>query len=359
MKHSIPRVLLHDHLDGSYPLMTVLPELFRISKKPYPFKGTFAEQCEQVKTLFNNVQLDIVERFSNTTGVMQSRETLALAGEAYTRTRAEQGFLYCEATIAPQYHMFGGMKEKEVIGALIEGIKRAESEFPQIEVNLLFTIGREVDLARSEELIRLASECDRNYVVGVGLVCDEAGHPPEKHMVAFRLAKKLGLKISIHAGEWVATDYPAGSNSSERAGLASRIRQLAERDKPSLLRNIRTAIFNLGADRVGHAIPLAYDNDLVKYVVENRIGIELCPGSNYSSGLIPNTGYLKIRDLLQSHVLCSLNPDDDLFLPQMPEVIDMVEAEYSFSGREFINFEHNAWMTRFGRRKHDHPAIWD
>lgn len=336
-------VLLHDHLDGSFPLMTILPELFRLSGKEYPFKGTFEEQRAAVKAIFNDVQIDLVEKFTNTTGVMQSRETLSLAGEAYTKVRAEQGFKYCEATIAPQYHMFGGMKEKEVIGALIEGIKRAETEFPEIEVNLLFAIGREIDPERGRELIRLASECDRNYVVGVGLVCDEACFPPERHRAAFRLAKKLGLKITIHAGEWV--NVPPAKPDPERG-------------RPQLLKNIRTAISELWADRIGHAIPLAYNEELLQYVAENRIGVELCPGSNLKSGLIPNTAYLRVGDLLKAGVLCSINPDDDLFMPDYFETLELCEKEYSFTPQELMMLGNNAWMTRFGKRKHERPSIY-
>ena len=113
--------------------------------------------------LFKDPQVDIVQKFSNTTGVMQSRETLSLAAESYVRVRAQQGLEYCEATVAPQYHVFGGLTEKDAIEALIKGIKNGEAEFPDVEVNLLFTVGREVSSEEAVRLVNVAGEYDRDY----------------------------------------------------------------------------------------------------------------------------------------------------------------------------------------------------
>src|SRR3989344_3763757 len=100
-------VLLHDHLDGSRALIGILPELFKLSGKPCPFN--LDNMAVEVQALFKAPQVDIVSKFSNTTGLMQSRETLRLAAETYVKFRARQGFRYCEATIAPQYHVHGGL----------------------------------------------------------------------------------------------------------------------------------------------------------------------------------------------------------------------------------------------------------
>jgi len=324
-------VLLHDHLAGSFPLVSVLPQLFQMSGKEFPFNKF---NCHlEVKKIFQNPQIDIVKKFSNITGVMQSRDTLALAAEACTRVRARQGFGYCEVTAAPQYYVFGGLKEEEVIAALVEGIKRGEEQYPEIEVNLLFTVGREVSSEEGIRLVESAARCDRNYVVGIGLACDEANHPPQKHIPLFRRAKELGFKTTVHAGEWV-NDKPN-----------------VERDEPLLLQNVLCAIFDLGADRISHAIPLAYSPDLVKIVVDKEIGVEGCPGSNLASGLIPNVSYLKIRKLLGAGVLYSLNPDDDLFLPDLNETFALCDKEYNFTDDEKRRLKMNAWATRFGRRK--------
>src|SRR5690349_8172551 len=91
--------LQHDHMDGAKPTGKKLPEMYALSGKPYPFKHE-----EDMKKIFEDVQVNLVDKFGYITKVMQSPETLELAAYAYTVGRAKQGFTYCEATIAPQYH---------------------------------------------------------------------------------------------------------------------------------------------------------------------------------------------------------------------------------------------------------------
>ncbi|GEM_PF-1147154 len=345
-------VLLHDHLDGSKTLMPVLPRLFGLSGKVYPFGGS-SNDWEKVKAVFQNPHIDIPKKFSNTTGVMQSWEALALAAESYVCERAKQGYKYCEVTVAPQYYFdlkgFENFQEllahdpryaereiKNVVAALIEGIKRGEAQYPNIEVNLLFAVGREVSSEAGVFLVDVAAECDRNYVVGIGLVCNEDRHPPEKHIPMFRRAKERGLKTTAHAGEWVNI-HPTKPDP--------------EKDRNRLIENIFVAMMDLEANRVGHAIPIAYSPELIEIAVRFDIGIELCPGSNLTCGLIPDTKYLRIRDLLRAGVLCSINPDDDLFLPDLDETFRLLQAEYKFTEAELRQFNQNAWKTRFGRRK--------
>src|SRR3989344_261989 len=240
------KVLLHDHLSGSRPMMKILKQLHELNDKPYPFSGSPEEQENQVKALFQNAQIDIVKKFSNTTGVLQTREALILAAETYVRSRAEEGFEYCEMTIATQYLTSRGLTSKQVIEALIEGITHGEADYPKMETNILFSVGREIDADAAVRLVDEAAECDRDYVVGIGLVCDEADHPPQKHIKMFKRAKQLGFKTTAHAGEWIHA------------------RPRHNDDRVSLLQNILTAILDFRVDRIGHAIPLASDLGLVK-----------------------------------------------------------------------------------------------
>lgn len=327
------KVLLHDHLSGSRPMMKILEKLHQLNDKPYPFSGTLEEQHEQVKALFQNPQIDMVKKFANTTGVLQTREGLTLAAETYVGERAKEGFEYCEVMVAPQYYTARGLTPKQVIDAFIVGIKISETDYPKMETNILFTIGREIDADEAVKLVEQAAECDRNYVVGIGLAGDEAAHPPEKHIKMFNRAQDLGFKTTAHAGEWVSA------------------KPNYERDKELLLKNIRAAIFDLKVDRLGHAIPLSKNFELMDYVAKNKIGLEGCPGCNLVSGLIPHTAYLEIRRLLARGVRYLLNSDDDLFMPSLDETFALCDAEYNFAEEEMAQLRRNAWNSRFGHRK--------
>ena len=353
-------ILLHDHIDGAFPLLGILHQLHHMSGKKYPL-DRWARHHEQIKEWFLNggVHENIVEKFSLTTGVMQDLDTIMLVAETYVKVRARQGIKYCEVRYAPQYSTFLGLREDEVIRALIRGIKKGEREFPEIEVNLIASIGREVSSFESERLVAVIDRVRRetpyaDYIVGIDLVCNEAQNPPEKHLDAFRLAKRLGLKTICHAGEWVIDREEKDKDSPDK------IKENLARDLPQLDKNIRTAVFDLKVDRIGHAIGLGYDSELMRTVIDKGIGIELCPGSNLVTGLISDIKDLKIKELLGMGVLCSLNPDDDLFLPDINSVFEMYQDAYyksptaenlDLSKEEKKKLIENAWKTRFGNRK--------
>ncbi len=332
--------VLHDHLDGSRALIPVLPQLFGLSGKKFPF-DLKDNLYRQVAEVFKDPQVDIVQKFSNTTGVMQNQQTISLAAESYVRARARQGFKYCEATIAPQYHTFGGLTEKQVVEAFIVGIRRGEKKFSNIEVNLLFSVGREVSPEEAVRLVNVTEECDPAYVVGIGLVCNEHAHPPEKHLAMFKRAKELKKKTTCHAGEWV--HHPAKGPDPLM-------------DRFFLLKNVRTAVFDLGVDRLDHAIPLAYDPDLIKAIKERGVSVTSCPANYIGGRLIPNTQYLKIREILKADINYSLGPDDDLFMPELEEVFEMCDAEYCFNEEEKQKLLRNPWLARFGSRK-EHQTL--
>ena len=79
--------------------------------------------------------------------------------------------------------------------------------------------------------------------------------------------------------------------------------------------------------------------------------LEGCPGSNLWSGLIPDTRYLKIKELLALDVNYSLNSDDDLFMPELDEVFNICDKEYHFTEEEKLKLLRNPWLSRFGNRK--------
>ena len=332
----------HIHLDGSGGLIPILYDLHRLSNKLFPL-NPWQELKPQITALFQDPHKGIVEVFKTTTDILQNPVTLFLATEQCVIFYARKGLKYIELTIAPQYLTRGdgiwhkGLSIKEAIEIMIEGIKSGENkaklEGNDIEANLLISVGREISSGEAVNLVNIFGTCDHNYVVGIGLVCDEAGHPPEKHIPMFKRAKELGFKTTCHAGEWV--NVPPNF----------------QKDLPLLLKNIKTTVTDLGVDRIGHATALAHDKELVKMIVDKNIGIEGCPVSNLVCGAIPDLKSLKIKELLGAGVLYSLNSDDDIFMPNLDETFQLCNDVYNFTPEEKQQMRLNAWKTRFGNRK--------
>ncbi len=231
---------------------------------------------------------DIVNRFFPITGLMQTQEVLRDVGIAYTRELHRHNVVYAEGRFAPQYHLQEGLTHDEVIQSMQEGLAEGSERFG-VRVNLIVAIGRESDQRTAEELARAAAR--NKAVVALDLGGPEAGNPPERFRKAFAIATEAGLKKTVHAGE--------GAESVAQN-----------------LKNIRTAISTLGADRVGHAIDLVKDEELVRLVAQKPVTVEMNPVSNKVLQKIRSVADLGIDRLLAKGVPVTVNSDDPALWPR-------------------------------------------
>jgi adenosine deaminase len=320
------RGLHHDHIDGSAGLADVIQDLYRIAGKPFPFASVDAWRA-----FFKDPHEDIVARFASGTSVMQSFEALEMAGYAYGRRRASEGYLYVEARFAPQYHCGGGLGLHEATEGMVRGLKKAQARYP-ITIMPTICIGREADAETGMAIARVALEYDGE--VALDMACDEANHPPEKHLPAYKLTFGSNVKRTCHAGEWVKRE-PAASY---------RARMLA---------NVRTAVYDLKCHGLGHAIPLPDDPELVAYCAQNGIRVEGNPLSNVACGCIADVRELRIDELLDAGIIYTLNADDDLFLPTMDEVVAACDAAYGFTPGQWAQLEANVLRGAFAKPASD------
>lgn len=320
------RGLHHDHIDGSAGMADVILDLYRMARKPFPFPSV-----ETWRAYFKNPHENIVARFSTVTSVMQSFEALELAGYAYGRRRASEGHLYVEARFAPQYHLGENMTIANAIEGMCRGLRKASSRYP-IAIMPIACIGRETDAETGVAIARAVLEYDGE--VALDLACDEASHPPEKHLAAYKLTFGSNVKRTCHAGEWVSSE-PAATY------------------RERMLKNVRTAVYDLRCHGLGHAIPLPDDPELVAYCAGNGIRVEGCPLSNVACGCIQDVRELRIDELLDAGIIYTLNADDDLFLPTMDEVVAACDAAYGFSPGQWARLEANVLRGAFAKPASD------
>jgi adenosine deaminase len=314
--------LTHDHIDGSIAMADVIETLYALAKKPFPFASTQAWI-----DFFRDAHTDIVAKFATVTSVLQSAEALTLAADAYAKRRATEGYEYVEAKFAPQYHLAGGLTMREAIATMCNGLWRAANRHG-IQIMPHVCIGREASPETGVEIAKCVLEYDGDVVLD--LACDEAKHPPEKHLPAYKLTFGSNVRRECHAGEWV-------------------LREPAATYRHRLLKNMRTAVFDLKCHGISHAIPLIDDPKLIRHIVTNRIRVSGCPLSNLVCGCIKDIGVLGIDQLLDAGVIYTLNADDDLFLPSMSEVVDACEARYDFTLTQAVQLQMYNHSARFAR----------
>ena len=170
-------------------------------------------------------------------------------------------------------------------------------------------------------------------VAGLGMDCEENGHPCIKHLESYREAKEMGLFLTAHAGEDGGAD------------------------------NIWDALLKLDVQRIDHGCRAAEHPELMEYLQEHQILCAMCPSGNVYSGAAASFEAHPLLTLLHSGVPVSISSDDPPYTCSMTEelILDaekmgLTEAEliqiirngfaYSISGQHLLP-QFDAWVERF------------
>ena len=324
---NLPKIDLHRHLDGDVKANV----LYRIAEKEkIPLPASSPEELEKyfIKLRQEGFGALLQKGFGLVTSLMQSEENLHTVAYEEGRNLAEDNIVYAELRFAPQYHtgdsVYYGhqarnkLSYREIIKAVAQGSKAAKKDFG-VTTRLIVCIGREVEAEKGLEIAHAALAC-MDEVVALDLACDEASYPPERHLTAYQETFDTPLKRTVHAGEFGAQQE----------------------------KNIRTALQDLRAHRLGHAIPLALHADLVAYVKEHNLGIESCPMSNKFCGFIKEYKELQIPLLLKEGVLVSINSDDPaMFGYTLTDVLYAFAKEEKLNLDDMVKLQWNALETAF------------
>ncbi len=326
----LPKADLHSHIDGSVPAR----ELFAIAEKhrrklltpdgtELQSVGAFMQFVRG--TGYGSLLDDIVRRFFPITGMMQTEETISEVGVAYVRGLKEQNVSYAEGRFAPQYHTREGLALGQVIESMAQGLAAGTEKYGA-RVNLIVAIGREIDGDGAREVARAASM--NPAVVALDLGGREEGNPPGRFSSAFEVAASHGLKKTVHAGE--------GTGSTD-----------------TNLENIRAAVTELKADRIGHAIDLVKDEALVGLLLKKSVAVEMNPISNLVLGKIKSTSELGISQLLSEGVCVSVNSDDPALWPSgtINDVLVAVCNDYGLGLDALDSLIGNSFRSAFAEER--------
>lgn len=317
-----PKGLHHDHIDGSAAVAMIIDDLYGMAGKKFPF-----DSRDAWLKFMRDGMIPIPERFETVTSVLQTREALHHLGYTYGKCRSREGYSYVEGKFAPQYSIRGSLTMWDVTAELMNGLRRAERDF-SIRIFPHICIGRETTSEVGEVIADIALSYDG--ALALDMACDEAGNPPEKHLPAYRKTFGSKVKRDCHAGEF----------ASGQVGSPERNTQL--------IKNMITAVKDLKCHGIGHAIPLAGVPDLIKLIVDRGIRVAGCPLSNLTCGHISDISELGIDTLLDAGVIYTLNPDDDLFLPDMKAVLKQCDNEYHFTSQQKTALEENVFKGAWG-----------
>ena len=315
---AVPKVLLHDHLDGGLRPGTVI-ELARETGYDGLPTDDPGELAKVLTAGANRGHLNLyLDAFRHTVGVMQTADALRRVAEECAEDLASDGVVYAEVRFAPELHTERGLTLDEVVEAVLCGFASGSKNRP-IRVYALLTAMRTA--ARSLEIAELAVKYRDRGVVGFDIAGAEAGWPPSRHLDAFQYIHRENFHITIHAGEgyglpsiWEAVQYCG----TERLGHGVRIAEDIE-------------ITPGGAVRLGR---------LASYIRDRRIPLEMCPTSNVQTGAAPSIERHPLRLLRQLQFRVTVNTDNRL----MSQVT--LSSEFEVLVREFgYGWSDIEWLT--------------
>lgn len=290
---SVPKVLLHDHLDGGLRPQTII-ELARdagYEKLPTQDPRRLTDWFQRGARR-GSLPL-FLEGFAHTTGVMQTEAALERVAYEMMEDMHRDGVVYVETRFAPVFHTRKGLHWDEVVNAVLRGLERGKKEFG-VEYGLILCAMRNMQL--SQEMAELAVDFRERGVVGFDLAGEEGGYPPKKHVDAFHYIQRENFNITIHAGEafgkesiWQAIQWCG----AHRIGHATRL------------------IEDIGIEKQGRKqiIRMGY---LSQYVLDKRIPLEICLTSNVDTGAVRSVKEHPFGVYLKYRFRVTLNTDDRL-----------------------------------------------
>ena len=197
---------------------------------------------------------------------------------AFHAYQAAQNIVYTEAFLSASLFV-DAIPSSDMIAALRDAMEEGRSEHG-VEVRLIPDIARNFPDTK-EQVLRFTLEGQRAGVfIGLGLGGLEVGYPPELFTAEFDEARRNGLRVVAHAGEG------AGSES------------------------VRGAVEALRAERIGHGIRCLEDPALVTLLRDRSIPLEVCPTSNYRTGVVHEDATHPILDMLDAGLVVTVNSDD-------------------------------------------------
>lgn len=347
---ALPKISLHDHLDGGLRPATVLELAGQIGHElPADTADSLAQWFTESA---NSGTLErYLETFDHTIAVMQSTEGLQRVAREFVEDLVEDGVVYAEIRWAPEQHTAGGLSLDEAVEAvqagLDEGVAAAEADGNPIRVGQLITAMRQNE--RSLEIAELAvrhRETGGSGAVGFDIAGPEAGFPPSRFTEAFTWLATQQFPATVHAGE------SDGIESIQDALVNGRALRLGHGVR---IADDITVEFN-AADENGEQV--GEDNALVDlgataaWVRDRGIALEVCPSSNLQTGAVAAYGGTvsthPIDMLAQLGFRVTINPDNRLMSGvSLTDELYLLAEVFNYSLEELLDFQLNAAEAAF------------
>ena len=276
----LPKVELHCHLDGSLRVPTIL-DLAKKDKVTLPTSSYDKLSKLLVIGKTRGSLEEYIKRFDITLSVMQTPQALSRTAYELIEDVAKENVRYIEIRYSPILHTGKGMTMGESVEAVREGLKRGQKDYG-VKSGIIVCGIRNISAEVSLKLADLTVRYKNKGVVGFDLAGAEENFPAKDHQEAFYMILNNNINATIHAGEAYG---------------------------PS---SIHQAIHHCGAHRIGHGTRLKENKDLMNYVNDHRITLEICLTSNWQTRSIRSLKYHPLKYYYDQGIRVTINTDNRL-----------------------------------------------
>jgi adenosine deaminase len=285
---SLPKVSLHDHLDGGLRPATIIELAEAVghtlpSTDPAALGEWFRESAD------SGSLVRYLETFDHTIAVMQTKEGLFRVAKEFVEDLADDGVVYGEVRWAPEQHLQKGLTLDEVVDAIQEGLDAGVDAVAEtgreIQVGQLITAMRHAD--RGQEIAELAVRHRNNGAVGFDIAGAEDGFLPARFRDAFTYLAQHNFPATVHAGE------AAGLESIQSALVDGRALRLGHGVRIAEDITVEFDDEDSAEDEAGEAdenIGMVTLGELSSWIRDRGIALEICPSSNLQTGAIAGFG---------------------------------------------------------------------
>ncbi len=276
----LPKTDIHCHLDGSLRPRTML-ELAEAQGVTLPTTN-LAKLSKLLQAGKRTRDLgDYLKIFDYTLSVMQERDALYRVAYELAEDAAAENVRHLEVRYSPILHREKKLPYEDIVESVVQGLKDA-GEQHRMSTGVIICGIRSMDPKHSMMLAELAVAYKGRGVLAFDLAGQEKDYPAKAHRAAFELILKNNINSTVHAGE--------------AFGPAS----------------ISQALHYCGAHRIGHGTRLWEDEDLMRYVNDHRIPLEVCLSSNVQTKTVPSAREHPLYEYFKQGLRVTVNTDNRL-----------------------------------------------
>ncbi len=315
----LPKIDLHCHLDGSLTVNHVknvlnseLPDEVLENKLMAPFD---CSGLTQYLTCFD-LPIQCLQTPDNiTAGVL---DLIARA--------AAENVSYIEIRFAPFFSLNPNQNYSQIYEAAINGCRRGYETYG-VHSNIILCAMRNLDYTTNLTMLKSCLDYVGHGICAIDLAGDESKYSNNLFIDFFKEASRYNVPFTIHSGE-------CGS-----------------------VENVKLAL-EMGAKRVGHGISLMKDKNLMDMCRQKRLGLELCPISNYQTGALKPDEFYPLKSFLDHGLCATINTDNrTVSRTSLTKEYLFVYDKYNVCEEDFVTLYKNSVEMSFADDNIKHELI--